>query len=96
MLSEKQIRLCRLYYGDSDPLSQKLICSLLSKIRYVVFSEMLKFYIERGMKVTKLYRAICFETKAMLAEYIQFNTTQRIAAGNNECKRNFSKHMNVA
>ena len=60
MLSEKQMRLRRLYYGDSDPSSRKLICSLLSKKRYVVFSETLKFYIKRGMKVTKLHRAIRF------------------------------------
>ena len=31
MLSEKQLRLRRLYYGDSNPLSRKLICSLLPK-----------------------------------------------------------------
>ena len=47
MLSEKQMRLRRLYYGDSDPFSRKLICSLLFKNNYVVFSETLKFYIER-------------------------------------------------
>ena len=62
----------------------------------MVFSETLKFYIERGMKVTKLHRAIRFETKAMLADYIQFNTTQRTAAGRDKCKRNFFKLMNVA
>ena len=55
MLSEKQMRLRRLYYGDSDPFSRKHICSLFTKKRYVVFSETLKFYIERGMKVTKLH-----------------------------------------
>ena len=96
MLSEKQMRLHRLYYGDSDPLSRKLICSLLPKKHYVVFSETLMFYIERGLKVTKLHRTIRFETKAMLAEYIQFNTTQRTAAGKDECKRNYFKLMNVA
>ncbi|MCP6726116.1 hypothetical protein NL526_29070, partial [Klebsiella pneumoniae] len=31
MLSEKQLRLCRLYYGDSEPFSRKLVCSLLPK-----------------------------------------------------------------
>ena len=31
MLSEKQIRLRRLYYGDSDTFSRKLICYLLPK-----------------------------------------------------------------
>ena len=46
--------------------------------------------------MTKLYRAIRFESKAMLADYIQLNTTQRTAAGKGECKRNFFKLMNVA
>ena len=96
MLSEKQMRLRRMYYSDSDPSSRKLICSLLPKKHYVVFSETLKFYIERGMKVTKLHRAIRFESKEMLTDYIQLNTTQRSAAGKDECKRNFFKLMNVA
>ena len=96
MLSEKQMHLRRLYYGDSEPPSWKLICLLLPNKRYVVFSETLNFYIEREMKVTKLHRAIRFESKAMLAEYIQINTTQRSSAGKNECKRNIFKLMNVA
>ena len=96
MLTEKQMRLQRLNYGESDSFSRKVICSHFSKMRYVVFSEKLKFYIERGIKVTKLHRAIRFESKAMLADYIKFNTTQRTAAGKDECKRNFFKLMNVA
>ena len=70
--------------------------SLLPKKNYVVFSETLKFHIERGMKVTKLHRAIRFEVKAILAEYIRFNTNQRAAAGKDECKRNFFQIINNA
>ena len=58
MLSKKQLRLRRLYYGDSEPYSRKLVCSLLPKKHYVVFSETLKLYIEAGMKVMKLHRGI--------------------------------------
>ena len=94
MLSEQQICLRRFYYGDSDSSSRKLICLLLQKKGYVVFSKTLKFYFERGMKVTKLHRAIRFESKAMLADYIQVNTTQRSAAGKDDCKRSFFKIMN--
>ena len=103
MLSEKQLRLRRLYYGDSNPLSRKLICSLLTKTHYVVYSETLKFYsetlkfyINRGITVTKVHRGIRYETKKMLADYIQLNTDQCAAAGNDECERNFFKLMNVA
>ena len=96
MLSEKQLRLRRLYYGNSEPFSRKLVCSLLLKKHYVVFSKTLKFYLERGTKVTKVHRAIRFEVKAMLADYIKFNTDQRAATGNDECKRTFFKMMNNA
>ena len=59
MLSEMHLRLRRLFfYGDSEPFPRKLVCSLLPKTHYVVFSETLKFYLERGMKVMKVHRAI--------------------------------------
>ena len=74
ILSEKQLRLRKLYYGDSEPFSRKLVCSLLPTKHYVVFSKTLKFHQERGIKVTKCHRAIRFEVKAMLADYIKFNT----------------------
>ena len=96
MLAEKQLRLRRLYYGDSDPFSLKLVCSLVPKKHYVVFSETLKFYMEGGLKVTIVHQAICFEVKAMLADYIKFNTDQRAAAGKDECKRTFFKMITNA
>ena len=79
----------KLYNGDSEPFSRKLVCSLLPKTHYVVFSETLKFYLERGLKVRKVHRAIRFEVKAILANYINFNTDQRAAAVKDECKRTF-------
>ena len=96
MLSEKAAELHRFYYNDSKPYSRKLICSLLPKNKYVVFIENLKFYIQRGMKVTKLHSAIKFKTQELLAPYIDFNTKQRDASGTDECRRNFFKIMNNA
>ena len=96
MLSEKQHALRRKYYGASDPYSRKLVCSLLPKKHYTVFSEMLKYYLERGIKVTKVHRGIKFVTEAMLQPYIQYNTEQRAASGTDECKRSFYKMMNNA
>ena len=43
-----------------------------------------------------MHRAIRFEVKAMLADYIKFNTDQRAAAGMDECKRTFFKKINNA
>ena len=96
MLSEKQHALRRKYYGASDPYSRKLVCSLLPKKHYMVFGEMLKFYLERGLKVTKVHRGIKFITEAMLQPYIEYNTKQRAASGTDECKRAFYKMMNNA
>ena len=96
MMSEKQIQLRKRYYGDAEPHNKKLMCTLLPKKKYVVFSETLKYYLERGMKVTKLHRGIRFETKAMLEPYIALNTSERDKAGKDECRRAFFKIMNNA
>ena len=57
-LSEKHVKLLRQYYPgvNSDKhFSRKLICSLLPKKHYVVFSENLWFYLERGMRLVKVW-----------------------------------------
>ena len=48
ILSKKQMRLRRLYYGDSDPSSSKLICSLFPKMHYVVCGETLVIHRTRN------------------------------------------------
>ena len=96
MLSQKQLQLRRLYYGDSEPFSRKLVCSLLPKKHYVVYSETLKFYLQRGMKVTKLHRGMRFDVKASLADYIKFNSDKRAAVRLEECLSNLFKMMNNA
>ena len=60
MLSAKHLQLGRKYYGAATPYSQKMVCSLLPKKKYVLHSENLKFYLKRGMKVTKVHRGIKF------------------------------------
>ena len=62
MVSAKHLQLRRKYYGAATPYSRKLVCSLLPKNKYVIHSENLKFYLERGMKVTKVHRGIMFLT----------------------------------
>ena len=62
MLSAKHLQLRRKFYGAATPHSRKLVCLLLPKKKYVLHSENLKFYLERGMKVTKVHRRIKFST----------------------------------
>ena len=94
MLSEKQLQLRRRYYGAAEPYSKKLVCSLLPKKHYVVYGEMLRFYVERGMRITKVHTAIRFETKAFMKEYIQFNTNMRAQSKGDECLRQLFKLLN--
>ena len=94
MLSEKHIQLRRRYYGNANPFSRKLVCSLLPKKHYVVNGEMLKFYVQRGMRITKVHQAIRFKTCEFLKEYIQFNTNMRAASKGDECLRQFFKLLN--
>ena len=62
MLSAKHLQLRRKYYGAATLYSRKLVCLLLPKKKYVIHSENLKFYLERGIKVTKVHRGIKFST----------------------------------
>ena len=62
ILSTKHFQLRRKYYGAATPYSRKLVCSLLSKKKYVLHSEILKFYLQRGYKVTKVHCGIKFLT----------------------------------
>ena len=61
MLSAKHLEFRRNYYGAAIPYSQMLVRSLLLK-KYVFHSKNLKFYLERGMKMTKVCRGIKFST----------------------------------
>ena len=62
MLSAKHLQLRRKYYIAATPYSRKLVCSLLSNKKYVLQRENFKFYLERGMKVTKFNSGIKFST----------------------------------
>ena len=54
MLFAKHLQIRRKCYIAATPYSRKLICSLLPKKKYVLQSENIKFYLDRGMKVMKV------------------------------------------
>ena len=62
MLSAKHLHLRQKYFDAATLYSRKLVCSHLPRKEYVIHSENLKFYLERGMKVTKVNRGIKFST----------------------------------
>ena len=47
---EKQHNLRAQYFGAACPFSQKLICFFFPKKHYVILGQLLRFYIDCGMK----------------------------------------------
>lgn len=96
MLSETHHRLLIKYYNSNTPSSKKLVCSLLNKQKYVVFGPLLHFYLNRGMRLTKVHWGMRFKASPYIKGYIQNNTTRRFKHRNDETKKNFYKLMNNA
>ena len=74
---EKQHNLRAQYFGAQCPNSQKLICSFLRKKHYVVLGHLLRFYLDRGMRLSKEHRVIRFKSSPYVASYILNNTAKR-------------------
>ena len=73
----KQHELRAKYFAAACPYSRKLVCSFHPKKRYVVHGHMLRFYIDRCMKLTKIHRGIKFTANFYFAKYIENNTNKR-------------------
>ncbi|MCP6756598.1 hypothetical protein NL533_33740, partial [Klebsiella pneumoniae] len=64
------------------------------KKRYVVLGHLLKLYLDRGMRLTKIHRGIKLTANFYLAKYIDKNTNKRNMYKKDEVKKNFYKLMN--
>ena len=95
MLSEKQLVIRSQYNIARSDLNAKLIPNLMNKKEYVVHYSNLRFYLEHGMKLTKVHCAIRFEQSAWMARYILKNQGLRMNA-QNEFETEFFKLMNNA
>ena len=74
---------------------EKLVPNLLNKTDYVSDIRNIEYYIQKGMKVTKVSKVITFYQEAWLAPYINFNTGKR-AKAENDFEKDFYKLMNNA
>ena len=74
---EKQHNLRSQYFGAACLYSRKIICSFLPKKHYAVLGQLLRFYLDRGMRLMKLHRAIRFKSSPYVASYIANNTAKR-------------------
>ena len=75
------------------PNSKKLLLTLEDKNDYVVHYENLKFYLNQGMKLKRVKRALEFDQECWMEPYIRMNTEFRKEAKNN-FEKNFYKLMN--
>lgn len=71
----------------------KLSPNLRSKEKYVVHIANLKFYVNKGLLVTKIHRVLGFKQRPWLAPYINFNTELRKNA-RNKLEQDFFKLLN--
>ena len=84
----------KLHKLDSDK-TQKLVCNLHDKKKYVVHISILKQALDHGLKLKKVHRVIGFNQEAWLKKYIDMNTELRKKVSNN-FEKDFFKLMNNA
>ena len=75
--------------------TQKLVCNLHDKKKYVVHISILKQALDDGLKLKKVHRVTEFNREAWLKKYIDINTELRKEALN-DFEKDFFKLMNNA
>ena len=68
--------------------TSKLMCDVTNKSKYMIHYRMFKFYLNQGMKVTKIHNVYKFKQSPRLAKYIDHNTQKRTVE-----KTNFEKDL---
>jgi len=92
MLSEYCSKIKKRHKISSGTVPQ-LITSLRDKEKYVLHYQNLKLYLELGLKVKKIHRALEITQNKWLKQYIDFNTEKRENAKNG-FEKDFFKLMN--
>ena len=83
------------HYGKdaSDEKANKLVWTVMGKKKYVLHISALKFYLQHGLRLRKIHRAMSFKQTNFLNAFIEFNTEKRKNAKNDFEKDSF-KLMN--
>ena len=64
-------------YGGTSNEVEKLVPNLFDKTRYVLHYRILQLYLQLGMRLKKIHRAVRFDQSSRMAPYIRMNTDLR-------------------
>ena len=79
--------------GVKHSVGQKLVGTLYDKKNYIIHSRLLSFFLNNGMKLTKIHRGVKFYQKEWLKDYMDKNTKMRQKA-DSKITRDFYKLKN--
>ena len=96
MTVEKQHTLRAEYVDAACPYSRRLICSFYTKKHYEVLGQLLRVYLDRGIKLVKVHFVIRFKSSPYIASHIANNTAKRQQFKHDDVKQGFYKLMNNA
>ena len=80
-------------YNVSIGQASKLVPTLANKEKYVLHYCNLQLYLELGLKLKTIHRALEFNQSPWLAQYIDYNTKKRMQA-KNAFEKDFFQLMN--
>ena len=93
---EKQHNMRAQYFGAAWLYSRKLICSFFPTKHYLVPRQLLRFYLDRGMRLIKVHCAIRYKSSPYVASYIANNTAKSQQFKHDDVKKSLYKLMNNA